>query len=65
MNVPKLYYFGIYGKAEPIRMLLSYAGANFEDCRLTQEEFRKMKAKGDLPGGQVPVYIDEQGNKLN
>ena len=63
--MPKLYYFGIYGKVEPIRMLLSYAGAAFEDIRLTHEEFGKMKARGELPGGQVPVYVDEQGRTLN
>ena len=61
-KLPKLIYFDIYGKAEPIRMLLSYAGVKFEDCQLSlanREEFAKMKANGELPGGQVPVYIDE------
>ena len=63
--MPKLYYFNIYGKAEPIRMLLSYAKVPFEDCRLEKEEFAKMKKEGHFPGGQVPIYIDEQGNTLN
>lgn len=32
--MPKLIYFDIYGKAEPIRMMLNHAKIQFEDLRL-------------------------------
>ena len=63
--VKLLYFDHLYARAEPIRMLLHYAGANWEDVRLTKEEFAKMKENGELPSGQLPTYIDEQGNQLN
>ena len=40
-------------------MLLNYAGVEFEDKWLSKEEFGKMKASGELPSGQVPIYVDE------
>ena len=59
-GVPKLYYFDqLYAKGEPIRFLLHYAGVKFEDVRLSWEEFGKMKKNGELPNGQVPLYVDE------
>ena len=39
----KLVYFPIMGRAEPIRMLLTHAGTDFEDERLSFEAFRLMK----------------------
>ena len=36
-GTPRLYYFGAYGRGEPIRMLLTHAGVKFGDIRLTQE----------------------------
>ena len=51
----KLYYFDIYGKAEAIRMLLNHAKVEFEDCRISKEEFAKMKEEGKLEFGQLPV----------
>ena len=35
--MPKVYYFDIYGKAEPIRMALNQSGVKFEDVRLTKD----------------------------
>ena len=58
----------MYGKAEAIRMLLSHAKVPFEDKRLSRSdktEFNSMKKSGELPGGQVPVYIDENGRTMN
>jgi len=51
----KLIYFGIAGKAEAIRLALNYAEIEFEDVKITREEFMKMKESGELMFGQVPA----------
>ena len=53
----KLYYFDIYGRAEPIRMLLRHAKVDFEDVKFEFPEFKTLKEeKGDkFEFGQVPV----------
>ena len=58
----KLVYFDIPGKAEPLRLLMTYAGIPFEDFRFQdRDEFVAMKESGELRFGQVPVlYVDEK-----
>lgn len=56
----KLYYFDIYARAEPIRMLLTHAKKEFEDVRVTKEQADQMKAEGKLEFGQLPV-IEHDG----
>ena len=34
-SLNRLYYFNLMARAEPIRMLLSYSGLNYADCRCT------------------------------
>jgi glutathione S-transferase len=51
----KLWYFDMYGRAEPIRLMLTYLEAPFEDIRLSREEFGKLKAEGFFEFGQVPA----------
>eukprot|EP00922_Rhytidocystis_sp_ex-Travisia-forbesii_P063257 GHVS01094133.1.p1 GENE.GHVS01094133.1~~GHVS01094133.1.p1 ORF type:complete len:218 (+),score=36.32 GHVS01094133.1:167-820(+) len=50
---PTLIYFDITGRAESIRLAFHIGGIDFEDKRITHEEFAKMK--GDFPFGHVPV----------
>lgn len=52
---PKLVvvYFNIAGAAEPIRWALAQSGLEWEDKRLSREEFGELKPT--LPNGQVPV----------
>ena len=47
----KLYYFDGYGRAEPIRLLLWFIEEEYEDVRLTGEEFGKLKAEGKFEFG--------------
>merc|ERR1712029_77082 len=49
----KLTYFNLRGRAEPSRLILAYAGVDFEDHRITHEEWPKLKPK--TPCGQLPV----------
>jgi glutathione S-transferase len=51
----KLWYFDGYGRAEAIRMMLTYLEAPFEDIRLSFEEFGKLKAEGKFEFGQLPA----------
>ncbi|CAI2377234.1 unnamed protein product [Moneuplotes crassus] len=53
----KVYYFDLYGRAEPIRLLLTHAKAEFEDVRLTGESWQEFKADSEkCKYGQVPVF---------
>lgn len=51
----KLYYFDVYGRAEPIRMLLNHKKIEFEDVRINKEQMLAMKEAGNLEFGQLPV----------
>ncbi len=52
----KLYYFDIYGRAEPARLLLTHSGVEFEDVRLTGEEFGALLGEeGKVKYGQLPL----------
>uniref|UniRef100_A0A7E4UUW3 glutathione transferase n=1 Tax=Panagrellus redivivus TaxID=6233 RepID=A0A7E4UUW3_PANRE len=57
----KLYYFPIRGIVEPIRDLLKYAKADFEDVRIPKEEWPQFKEK--TPTGKVP-YLEFEGNVI-
>ena len=64
-KAPKLIYFSAYGKAEQIRMMLNHAGVQFEDIHINREEFNGMKERGELPGNQVPIWVEEDGKTYN
>nr|XP_023025843.1 glutathione S-transferase-like [Leptinotarsa decemlineata] len=57
----KVHYFDFTGRAEPIRMILSYGKLDFEDVRVSREEFQKLKPT--LPLGQLPV-LEFQGHMI-
>ena len=62
----KLYYFDMYGRAEPIRMLLHLAGEKYEDIRVDQDEgFDKLLKENKLEFGQVPVLELDDGTILS
>ena len=58
----KLVYFGAYGRAESIRILLSQAKVEFEDERIPFEDWPARKS--EFPVGQVPVWV-ENGVQYN
>ncbi|KYN04890.1 Glutathione S-transferase [Cyphomyrmex costatus] len=59
MSMYKLTYFKDGAVGEPSRYLLSYCGIEFEDIRLTNEEWPKHKP--DMPMGQLPILkIDDK-----
>ncbi|KAG3110488.1 hypothetical protein PI125_g9982 [Phytophthora idaei] len=49
----KLTYFPVAGRAEPIRLAFFVGGIDFEDVRLSFDEFEKVKS--ELPFNQLPV----------
>mmetsp|Transcript_132518 Transcript_132518/g.342885 ORF Transcript_132518/g.342885 Transcript_132518/m.342885 type:complete len:352 (+) Transcript_132518:115-1170(+) len=55
----KLIYFDIGGKGDPLRLAMSYAGLDFEDCRRSREQIAEMKTSGELAFGQVPALVVE------
>jgi hypothetical protein len=61
----KLYYFDIYARAEPLRMLLWHAKVEYEDVRIpfSLEDFPKWRDEHPevkLEFGQIPV-LEENG----
>ncbi|CAH1163519.1 unnamed protein product [Phaedon cochleariae] len=57
----KVHYFDFTGRAEPIRMILSYGRIKFEDVRIDKEDFVKLKPT--LPLGQLPL-LEIDGEKI-
>ena len=64
MSDIKVIYFGVYGRVEFIRMLLTHAKVSFEDERLDGPAFGARKAAGEFPNGQLPVVV-HNGKMLN
>nr|ACU45083.1 glutathione s-transferase pi [Pfiesteria piscicida] len=54
--MPQLLYFDLRGRADAIRALLYVADVEFEDKRVTFEEWGALKA--EQPFGQIPVWRD-------
>ena len=59
--MPTLMYFDLQGRAQAIRFLLQAAGVEFEDQRLTGEQWRPIKEAGTYGEGGMPIYIDSNG----
>ena len=59
---PRLTYFPLHGRADPIRMCLSKAGVDYENKLISFEEWGAGKEDGTFaPDLQLPLYEDEQG----
>ncbi|XP_076287866.1 glutathione S-transferase-like [Lasioglossum baleicum] len=61
MPTYKLTYFPVSALGEPIRFLLSYGEAEFEDYRFDRKDWPKLKP--EMPFGQVPV-LEVDGKKV-
>ena len=62
----KLVYFGIQGRGQACRFLLTNRGVDFEDYRITGEEWKEAKAEGRWNGtGGLPVLVEEDGTVRN
>ncbi len=51
----KIYYFRMYGRPTPLKMLLSHHGLDYEDIMLSPSEFEKLRDEGLFEFDQVPV----------
>ena len=52
----KLTYFPVRARAEPIRIILTLAGADWEDHRnMTDDDLDALNQKGICPYGQLPI----------
>ena len=52
-NKIKLTYFNLRGRAEASRLMLAYKGVEYEDCRITNEQWAALKPK--TPFGSLPL----------
>ncbi|KAK7866818.1 hypothetical protein R5R35_005248 [Gryllus longicercus] len=59
---PKLRYFDARGTGEPIRYVLEYANIEYEDERISMEDF--VNIKPTLPFGSLPV-LEINGKVIN
>ena len=60
----KVYYFELYARAEPIRMILAKAGVEFENVRLSGQAWVDFKSSGKLEYGQMPALELDDGTML-
>ena len=60
----KIYYFDLYARAEPTRMMLYKAGVQFEDNRMAGDAWKEFKESGVLEYGQMPMLELDDGTRL-
>ena len=60
----KVYYFDLFARAEPTRMMLTKAGVEFEDIRVTGDSWKELKSSDKLEYGQIPMVELEDGTRL-
>jgi len=65
-----LIYFPLLARGDPIRMLCWYAKIDFEDRRISFEEFLPLKHNTSvLKSGQIPIWVEPNGagvyNQMN
>jgi len=59
MATHRLVYFNIPARAEPIRLAFHIGGIPFEDEKVSFQDFREMKERGDFLFNQLPVlYVN-------
>jgi glutathione S-transferase len=58
-----LHYFPIYGRAEPVRMLLHYHGVQFNDHHVQLQDWPGLKTSGFSEFGQLPL-LEIDGRRL-
>ena len=64
--MPTLVYFNLQGRAQPIRYALAAANVDYEDKRLTNEEWSAAKTEGTYgEGNQLPVLVADDGQIMN
>ena len=61
---PTFHYFQLYAKGEPIRMALWKAGVEFNDNRVTGDDWKALKASGKLPYGSMPALELADGTMI-
>lgn len=52
----KLIYFNARGRGEMIRLIFAAAGVQYEDCRMTKEEFLKLKEGTVYYNDDILIY---------
>jgi len=57
-----LFYFNVKALAEPIRFLFAYGGVEYEDVRVTRDEWPALKPT--MPMGQMPV-LEVDGHRVH
>jgi len=57
----KLYYFPLRSRGEPVRLMLEYHGAKYDDVKVKFEDWPALKPK--MPMGQMPV-LEVDGKML-
>lgn len=58
-----LHYFDMYGTAEPVRMMFKYHNTNFNDHRITEQEWTHLKTTGFSEFDTLPV-LEIDGARL-
>ncbi|XP_075169080.1 glutathione S transferase S1 isoform X2 [Haematobia irritans] len=61
-NTYTLFYFNVKALAEPLRYLFAYGGIEYEDVRVTRDEWPALKPT--MPMGQMPV-LEVNGKRVH